>query len=115
LLYLLFALAQLVNVALVWQVAAVDGAGSAVATAGLLALIEALYALVRRANRRAAFDAASYGLVDGLRFSDAAREERIERKLAHLAAMADAGSISRKAYDDACDRYRVRAVMGDTP
>ncbi len=115
LLRLLFALAQAVNVALVVQALVAVGTEAAVAAAVGLALVETLYALVRRANRRAEFDAASYGLADGLRFSDSAREARIERKLARLADMADAGRISRKAYDDACDRYRVRAVMGDSP
>lgn len=115
LLRLLFVLAQAINVALVVQVLVVVGAGAGVAAAFGLALVETLHALVRRANRRAEFDAASYGLADGLRFSDSTRQARIERKLARLAELADEGRISRKAYDDACDRYRVRAVMGDAP
>ena len=63
-LWLVFALAQLANVALVGQAYVLADGVWAVATAGALLVIESFYALIRHVNRKTAFEQASYGFRD---------------------------------------------------
>ena len=113
-------LTQLPNAALAVQAFLLAGwPGGAAATAGLL-VVEILYALVRNLNRRTAFREASYGFPDrgpfrgGVVHAEAARDLRaaeVEGRLEELSAMVEEGRVSERAYEKACDRYRVRAVM----
>lgn len=113
-------LTQLPNVALAAQAFLLGGwPWGAPATAALL-IVELLYVLVRSLNRRTAFREASYGFRDraplrgGGVCVDAAHDLRaaeVERRLEELCAMVRDGRVSQRAYDKACDRYRVRAVM----
>ncbi|MYB37418.1 MAG: hypothetical protein F4Y26_08570 [Gammaproteobacteria bacterium] len=119
-LWLFASLAQLPNVALVAQATLLADPESGAVTAVSLLVIEALYLTVRRLNRRTAFREASYGFKDRGPFSDGAspidasrerREAEVERKLAELRKLAEDGRISRRAYEKARDRHRVRVVM----
>lgn len=118
-LWLFGALAQLPNAALVAQAAMLAGPALAAAAAAALLGVECLYLLVRRLNRRTAFREASYGFrervpLGGAARLDAARGNRVaeaERALEALAELAADGRVSQRAYEKACDRYRVRAVM----
>lgn len=113
-------LTQLPNVALAVQAFLLAGwPWGAPATAALL-VVELLYVRVRNLNRRTAFREASYGFRDraplegGGMNVGAARDLRaaeVERRLTELCAMVEEGRVSQRAYDKACDRYRVRAVM----
>ena len=114
------ALTQVPNVALAVQAFLLAGwPWGATATAALL-VVELLYVLVRSLNRRIAFREASYGfrergpLRGGAGRTDAARDLRaaeVERRLTELCAMVRDGRVSQRAYEKACDRYRVRVVM----
>ena len=113
------ALTQLPNVALAVQAFLLGGwAWAAPATAALV-IVELLYVPVRELNRRTAFQEASYGFRDraplrGGGDARAARDLRIaevERGLTELCAIVRDGRVSQRAYEKACDRYRVRAVM----
>ena len=114
------ALTQLPNVALAVQAFLLGGwAWAAPATAALV-IVELLYVPVRDLNRRTAFREASYGFRDraplrgGGVNAEAARDLRtaeVERGLTELCAMVRDGRVSQRAYEKACDRYRVRAVM----
>ena len=87
-----------------------------VVAALVLLIIEVCYLAIRTVNRQLGFGHASYGLpehVDLARKRDLETRE-IERKLAVLKQMAEAGEISEKAYGKARDRYRVRLVMEST-
>lgn len=124
-LLLFTSLAQLPNLALMaqaWHLAALPWAA---ATAGALLAIELLYVLVRHLNRETAFREASYGFKDRNPLTDGPapinescqqREAEVERKLEELHQLMEAGRISKKAYEKACDRHRVRVVMAkDVP
>lgn len=113
-------LTQLPNAALAVQAFLLGGwSWGALAAAGLL-VVELLYVLVRNLNRRTAFREASYGFRDrgplrvGVTDAESARDIRaaeVERRLEELCAMVEEGRVSQRAYDKACDRYRVRALM----
>ena len=114
-------LTQLPNVALAVQAFLLAGwPWAAAATAGLV-VVELLYVIVRKLNRRTAFREASYGFRDrgplrGAAAPDAARDLRaaeVERRLTELCAMVRDGRVSQRAYEKACDRYRVGVVMAD--
>ena len=84
-----------------------------------LVLIEVLYFRIRSVNRRIEFEEASYGFKDRgplSRGPEAMRESnqaRLDRKLEELKALADEGLISRKAYEKARDKHRIRSVMDE--
>ena len=113
-------LTQLPNAGLAVQALLLgDGPWAAGATATLLA-VELLYVFVRRLNRQTAFREASYGFRDraplgGRPLDTGAARGRspadVEARLADLRAMVEDGRVSRRAYEKACDRYRIRAVM----
>ena len=113
-------LTQLPNAALAVQAFVLGGwPWGAAATAGLL-VVELWYVLVRNLNWRTAFREASYGFRDrgplrgGVTDVESARDIRaaeVERRLTELCAMVGEGRVSQHAYEKACDRYRVRAVM----
>ena len=119
LLWLLFGLTQAVHVALVVQAALLGGADRALATLLALALVELLFALVRRANRRTAFEQASFGLEEpalagrrtGSSRWDDTQRAKLDRQLERLREMAEEGEISERAYKKARDRHLVRSVM----
>ena len=113
-------LTQLPNVALAVYAFLIGGWLWGVPATAALLVIELLYVLVRKLNRRTAFRQASYGFRDraplgrGGVNADAARDLRaaeVERRLEELRAMVRDGRVSQRAYEKACDRYRVRAVM----
>ena len=119
-LWLFAALAQLPNIALVLQALGLSGMEWAATMAASLLVIEVPYLAVRRLNRQTAFREASYGFKDrgplsgGPASIDESRERReaeVERKLEELRKLMDAGRISQRAYEKACDRHRVRVVM----
>ena len=113
-------LTQVPNAALAVQAFLLAGwPWGAAATAGLL-VVELLYVLVGNLNRRTAFREASYGFRDRGPFrgdvvnAEAAGDLRVaevEHRLEELSAMVEEGRVSQRAYEKACDRYRVRAVM----
>ena len=116
---LFMVLTQLPNVGLAVQAFVLAGAGWGAAATGGLLIIEVLYVLVRRLNRRTAYEQASFGFrepgpVRNAVALDAAREAgaaEVERRLEELYVMVEDGRVSYDAYKKACDRYRVRAVM----
>ncbi len=119
-LWLVFALAQLANVALVGQAYVLADGVWVLATAVALLAIESFYALIRHVNRQTAFEQASYGFRDKGVFSggpepidgaQTTKVAKVERKLARLRELQIDGQISERAYDKACDKYRVRLVM----
>ena len=113
------ALTQLPNVALAVQAYLLGGWAWAGPATAALVIVELLYVPVRELNRRTAFQEASYGFRDraplrGGGDARAARDLRIaevERGLTELCAIVRDGRVSQRAYEKACDRYRVRAVM----
>ena len=120
LLWLLGILVLAPSAALIVQAQYLGGGRVALVVGVTLSVVEALYAAIRRVNRRTAFQEASYGLRDRSLFSrgpDAmralsrTREARVERQLDQLEAMADDGRISRRAYEKACDKLRVELVL----
>lgn len=84
-----------------------------------LVLIEVLYSRVRSVNRRVEFEEASYGFKDrgplttGPEAMRASNQARLDRKLDELKALADEDLISRKAYEKARDKQRIRSVMDE--
>ena len=82
-----------------------------------LVLIEVLYSRIRSVNRRVEFEEASYGLKDRgplTRGPDAMRasnQARLDRKLEELEALREQGLISRKSYEKARDKHRIRSVI----
>ena len=120
LLWLLAVLVLAPSAALIVQAQFLGGGRVALVVGVTVAFVEALYAAIRRVNRRTAFQEASFGLRDRSLFSrgpDAmralgrTREARVERQLGQLEAMADDGRISRRAYEKACDKLRVELVL----
>ena len=118
----LVALVQVVNVALVAQAFLLGSWDRALATAFALAVIEILFMQVRKVNRQVTFEQASYGFSDRRLLSDGpsadgpwdeAANAKLQRKLARLREMADAGEISAKAYRRERDKWLVRSVMQD--
>ena len=118
----LVALVQVVNVALVAQAFLLGSWDRTLATAFALAVIEILFMQVRKVNRQVTFEQASYGFSDRRLLSDGpsadgpwdeAANARLQRKLARLREMADAGEISAKAYRRERDKWLVRSVMQD--
>lgn len=87
--------------------------------AAVLVVVEVLYARIRRVNRQVAFAEASYGFREPglLRGPDAAgglaeaQERELARRLEALERLAEEGLISRKAYRKACDKLRIRHVL----
>ena len=119
-LWLVFALTQLANVALVGQAYVLADGVWAVAAGVALLVIESFYALIRYVNRQTAFEQASYGFRDKGMFSggpepiddaQTTKEAKVERQLARLRELQIDGEISERAYAKACDKYRVRVVM----
>ena len=121
-LYLLVGLAQLQNLALVYQAYLLASLRWTLGTVVGLIFIEILYSRIRTVNRRVEFQQASYGFRDKGLFSDGpeslspsdkAKEDKLERKLDRLKEMAEQGQISQTAYEKARDRHRIHSVMGD--
>ena len=113
-------LTQLPNDGIGVQAFLLGGRSWGIAATGTLLVIELWYLLVRSLNRRTAFREASYGFRDpaplggGRLDVGMARDLRaadVEGRLTELRAMVRDGRISQRAYEKACDRYRVRAVM----
>ena len=113
-------LTQLPNIALAAQAFVLAGWPWGVSATAALLVVELLYVRVRNLNRRTAFQEASYGFRDRAPLRgggvnvEAARDLRtaeVERRLEELCAMVGDGRVSQRAYEKACDRYRVRAVM----
>lgn len=113
-------LTQLPNIALAVQAFVLAGWPWGIPATAALLVVELLHVRVRTLNRRTAFQEASYGFRDraplrrGGVNADAARDLRaaeVERRLTELRAMVGDGRVSQRAYEKACDRYRVRAVM----
>ncbi|MCY4057283.1 MAG: hypothetical protein OXG44_04700, partial [Gammaproteobacteria bacterium] len=82
-------------------------------------LIEVLYSRIRSVNRRVEFEEASYGFKDrgpltrGPEAMQASNQARLDRRLEELKTLADEGLISRKAYEKARDKHRIRSVMDE--
>ncbi len=113
-------LTQLPNVGLAVQAFVLAGIAGAAAATGALLIVELLYVLVRRLNRRTAYEQASFGFREpgplgaeavGIDAPGDVTRAEVERRLTELRAMVEDGRVSQRAYEKACDRYRVRAVM----
>ena len=113
----LVGLAQAVNLALIYQAYHLGDLRWMLPILVGLALIEFLYSRIRSVNRRIEFEEASYGFKDRGPLSSgpdamrAADQARLDRKLERLEALAEEGRISRKAYEKARDKHRIRSVM----
>ena len=113
----LVGLAQAINLALIYQAYHLGDLRWMLPTLVGLALIELLYSRIRSVNRRIEFEEASYGFKDRGPLSGgpdavaASNQAALDRKLDRLSALADEGQISRKAYEKARDKHRVRSVM----
>jgi len=113
----LVGLAQGLNVALIYQAYHLGGLRWMVPILAGLALIEVLYWRVRRINRGIEFEEASYGFKDrdpltgAVRPPHRATSDELDGKLERLKALADEGRISKKAYEKARDKHRIRTVM----
>ena len=119
---MLFALAGLVqalNLALIYQAYHLGGLRWMLPILIGLVLIEVLYSRIRSVNRRIEFEEASYGFKDrgpltrGPEAMRASNQARLDRKLDELKTLADEGLISRKAYEKARDKHRIRSVMDE--
>ena len=116
---LLVALTQLPNLALVGHGYVLGGSRWAGALAIGVVAIELLHTRIRKANRAVAFQQASFGFVERGLFEgpesiarlQETKERRVEERLATLERMTEEGLISRKAYEKARDKARVRLVM----
>lgn len=120
--YLSGGLAQLQNVALLYQAYHLAGAQWMLGLLVGLAVVEVCYLRIRSVNRSVQFEQASYGFRDGGVFEHGrdpldpakrAKHDGVERKLDVLEEMAEDGLISRQAYEKARDKYRVNVVMLD--
>ena len=113
----LVGLAQAINLALIYQAYHVGDLRWMLPTLVGLALIELLYSRIRSVNRRIEFEEASYGFKDrgplsgGPDAVGTSNRAALDRKIDRLRALADEGQISRKAYEKARDKHRVRSVM----
>lgn len=113
----LVGLAQAVNLALIYQAYHLGDLRWMLPILAGLALIEFLYSRIRSVNRRIEFEEASYGFKDrgplsgGPNAMRASDQARLDRKLERLEALAEEGRISRKAYEKARDKHRIRSVM----
>ncbi|MCY3840194.1 MAG: hypothetical protein OXH09_16350 [Gammaproteobacteria bacterium] len=119
---MLFALASLIqalNLALIYQAYHLGDLRWMLPMLLGLVLIEVLYARIRSVNRRVEFEEASYGFKDrgpltrGPEAMRASNQARLDNKLEELKALADEGLISRKAYEKARDKHRIRSVMDE--
>ena len=117
---LLVGLTQLPNVALVGHGYWLGGQRWAIGLAIGVVAIELLHTRIRKVNRAVAFEQASFGFAERNLFTEGpesigrlreTKERRVEERLAALERMADEGLISRKAYEKARDKARVRLVM----
>ena len=116
---LLFGLTQLPNLALIGHGYWLGGERWAIALAIAVVAIEFLHTRIRKVNRAVAFEQASFGFVERGLFEgpesiarlQETKERRIEERLATLERMAEEGLISRKAYEKARDKARVRLVL----
>ncbi len=110
---------QLTHLALAAQAWLLDTSSWVMATVASLAVVEVLFAMVRRANRRVGFQAASYGtrettpVTGPYGHSHESADDILEERLTTLHDLAAAGSISQAAYEQARDRYRIRHVMAE--
>lgn len=116
---LLVGLTQLPNLALVAHGYWLGGQRWAIALAIGVVAIEFLHTRIRKVNRAVAFEQASFGFVERGLFEgpesiarlQETKERRVEERLATLERMADEGLISRKAFEKARDKARVRLVL----
>ncbi len=116
---LLVGLTQLPNLALVAHGYWLGGERWAIALAIGVVAIEFLHTRIRKVNRAVAFEQASFGFVERGLFEgpesiarlQETKERRVEERLATLERMADEGLISRKAFEKARDKARVRLVL----
>ena len=119
LLLLLILLVQLPVVGLFLFVAMRETMVWSVSMLVALIFIELMFQEIRRVNRQVAYRDASYGLderpplVPGHANNDLneRKDVALQDKLDRLERMMEEGLISRKAFEKACDKYRVRAVM----
>ncbi|MDE0190431.1 MAG: hypothetical protein OXQ90_03660 [Gammaproteobacteria bacterium] len=119
---MLFALAGLIqalNLALIYQAYHLGDLRWMLPILIGVVLIEVLYSRIRSVNRRVEFEEASYGFKDrgpltrGPEAMQASNQARLDRRLEELKTLADEGLISRKAYEKARDRHRIRSVMDE--
>lgn len=119
---MLFALAGLIqalNLALIYQAYHLGDLRWMLPMLLGLVLIDVLYSRIRSVNRRIEFEEASYGFKDrsplsrGPEAMQASNQARLDRKLEELKTLADEGLISRKAYEKARDKHRIRSVMDE--
>lgn len=116
---LLVGLTQLPNLALIGHGYWLGGERWAIALAIAVVAIEFLHTRIRKVNRAVAFEQASFGFVERGLFEgpesiarlQETKERRVEERLATLERMADEGLISRKAFEKARDKARVRLVL----
>ena len=116
---LLVGLTQLPNLALVGHGYWLGGQRWAIALAIGVVAIEFLHTRIRKVNRAVAFEQASFGFVERGLFEgpesiarlQETKERRVEERLSTLERMAEEGLISRKAYEKARDKARVRLVL----
>ena len=116
---LLVGLTQLPNLALVAHGYWLGGQRWAIALAIGVVAIEFLHTRIRKVNRAVAFEQASFGFVERGLFEgpesiarlQETKERRVEERLATLERMAEEGLISRKAFEKARDKARVRLVL----
>ena len=110
-------LAQALNLALIYQAFHLGDLRWMLPTLLGLVLVEVLYSRIRGVNRRIEFDEASYGFKDrgplgrGPDAMRASNQAKLDGKLDRLKALAEEGRISRKAYEKARDKHRIRSVM----
>ena len=110
---------QLTHLALIAQAWLLDTPPWVMTTVVSLVIVEVLYVMVRRANQRVGFQAASYGtresipVADTYRQPDVPADDILEERLRTLHELAAAGDISQAAYEQARDRYRIRHVMAE--
>lgn len=116
----LVGLAQVMNLMLIYQAHHLGDLPWMLPTLVGLSLIEVFYARIRRVNRRIEFEEASYGFKDrnpltggpgAMRLSEQAAQDKLDRKLDKLKVLADEGKISKKAFEKARDKHRIRTVM----
>ena len=117
---LLVTLTQFPNLALIGYGYLLGGWRWAAGIAAVLIVIEYFCMRVRKVNRSVAFAQASYGFAesglltagpDSIRGLAETREAELQRKLEALERLEEDGLISRKAYEKARDKLRIRHVM----
>lgn len=119
-LYLVFLLAQIPHLGLVYLTHTVASTRWALTMVICLLFVEYLYSRIRILNRKVGFLQASYGSSDRSAFhngpepltrTETARKLELDQKLDRLEAMVEKGEISRTSYEKARDKYRIKGVL----